>query len=237
MPITVTFNQIERQVSNLLGNILGGDVATADTNYQAAATTANRKEADFPPIAVQDAILNTISELVQVIAETPLHPHRVVIAALTPALASGTTLPATTAGGVPFIGRWGRVYDSADNQLLEPTSIDKIRDFNRFASSIYSGLTLYRYAIQNIFIYHTRTNVIVEGCAWNRPAWAGASLIPFSDNYERPIVFGSVAALAGREWKDSELYAAAKGEWEAAVARIRSFAEPGALTFASSAPS
>jgi len=236
MAILVTYNMIERQVSNQLGLILGGDIATAETNYTAAGTTANRKEPDFPPLAVQDAILSTLGELAQVIAETPLHPDRVDMVALTSALGSGITLPGATAGGVPFIGRWGRVIDSSSNVLLEPMSIDAVRSFLRFSASVYSGKTMYWYAIQNNHIYHTRTAVIVEGCAWNRPTWGGSSLIPFGDTYEWPIVWGAVLRLADREWKDSGLFAAAKGEWEGCLARIRSFADPVALTAAASAP-
>lgn len=235
MAVTVTYNQIERQVSIELGNILGGDVSTADTNYSAAPTTTNRKEPDFPPAAIQDAILATIGELVQSVAETPLHPWRVTIRAVTSALVSGDLLPVTI-GGVPVIGRWGRVTDSSSGLLLQPVDVDAIRSFNRFAASVYSGKNSYWYAIENANIEHTRAAVIVEGCVWNRPAWAGASLIPFSDTCEWPIVWGAVCRLAPREWKEAGLTTFAQSQWDSWITRIRGFADPVVLTGAASAP-
>lgn len=226
MPTTITYNQLERQASNLLGLILGGDttdLTTAETNYLAPATVTNRKEPDWPPAAVQDGLIAAMNDLAQAIASTRMHPHRIDMSTVTANLPNNSSMPSAPLSGIPFIGRWGSVIDSTENVALEEADKARVLSAIRYASTVYSGKNFYLYCIEENKIFHTRANVYVRGCSWQSPTWGGASLIPFSDTFESAIVNRAVMLLAPREGKYADLWAAAKAVWDAAVADIQSY--------------
>lgn len=226
MATTITYNQLERQVSNLLGLILAGDttdLTTAEANYLAPASVTNRKEPDWPPAAVQDGLIAAMNDLAQAIASTRLHPHRVDMSTVTGSLPDGSSLPAAPLSGIPFIGRWGVVLDSSDNKQLEEADKARVEAIKRYAATIYSGKSFYFYYFEGNQVFHTRTNVYIRGCSWQSPTWGGSSLIPFSDTFESAIVNRAVMLLAPREGKYADLWQAASTVWNAAVADIQSY--------------
>lgn len=226
MATTITYNQLERQVSNLLGLILAGDttdLTTAEANYLAPASVTNRKEPDWPPSAVQDGLIAAMNDLAQAIASTRMHPHRIDMSTVTANLPTNSSMPAAPLSGIPFIGRWGSVIDTATNLPLEEVDKARVLSINRHASTIFAGKTFYYYCIEENRIFHTRANVYVRGCSWQSPTWGGSNLIPFSDTFEAPIVNRAVMLLAPREGKYADLWQAAKAVWDAAVADIQSY--------------
>lgn len=230
-----SYGKIESQVSNLLGAIVGIDMASAGTNYSAAASTTNRKNPDFPIPAVQDAIVNAVTDVVLAIAETPRHPERMNYLGITAALANRSSVPATDSLASPFVGVKGRVYDSVNSKSLLPDDLEAIRSFNEH-TNVYSGFTAYWYAYNNNIIEHTRANVIIEGCVWSRPTFVTANNIPLSDIHEEAVVQRAVMHLCQREAAYLELWNAAQTIWDDHIGRIRALGAPEVNTEANAAP-
>ena len=235
--MSFTYGTIERQVSNLLGLIVGATMSDAGTNYSATASTSNRQNPDFPIPAIQDAIVNAVTEIVRTIAETPRHPERADYRDVSGSLANRATLPTTGSGGTAFIGIFGRVYDASNSKSCLPMSLDEVRNFNEFSSTVYSGYTPYWYAYNGAAIEHTRTNVIIEGCVWTRPTYATASNVALRDYHEKPLVHGAIVHLAPREGAYQELWMDSKAIWETHLAQIRAIGIADLTTDAQGAPS
>lgn len=236
--MAITYGKLESEVSLLLGNIVGDDVADANTNYAAAASTSNRLNVDFPPTAVQDAVLATIDEIMYTIFATPRHPERAGFVAFSSALTSGAPIPQADAGGTNiFNGVIGIVRDASTSVICTPVDMDQIASYNLFKSSIYTGFALYHYAIQGDRIYHTRTTVNVELPCWSRPTWSAGNNIPLLDYHERAIVMGAVSQLALSEGKYAGLVSQAADFYSSHLARIKAQGDPLLTTTAESAPS
>lgn len=232
-----TYGAIERQVSNLLGLILGATLADVGTNYSATASTSNRMNPDFPLATIQDAIVNAVTEIVRTIAETPRHPERADFRDVSSALGNRATVPQSGQGGTPFIGRFGRVYDSSNAKSLLPAPLDDVRSFNEFASTIYSGFQPYWYAWNGAAIEHTRTNVFLEGCVWARPTYTTGNDVPLRDYHERALIHGAIVHLAGREAMYQQLFNDSKAIWDEHLTMIRAIGNAELTTDAQGAPS
>jgi hypothetical protein len=237
--MSFTYGKVESQVSNLLGNIVGTDMATADTNYQAVASTANRKNVDFPPTAVQDAIVNTVTELFQLISSTPRHPERQLFIDVTAPLANRAQITRLSAGSLRISGVYGRVYDPSDEETCLPDDLDSIRSYNRFkgAGSVYDGFNTYKYALNGQTIEHTRETVVIEVATWQRPTFSPATSIPVDDYHEWPIVCGAVAKIAPREGSYVRLLEYCAKVWSDHLDHTRSYGALELMTEAESAPS
>ena len=234
---TVTYNQIERQVSNLLGNIAGGLIAATDTNYQAVASTTTRNQADFPPAAVQDAMLAAFSELIFAVAETPHHPERTAIQTDVSALSNGAAIPRTNSlGGLPVIGVPGRVWDTTNGKPLVAAPLDDVINYTQFSTSVYADQDLYLYAFYDQRIYHTRTTVRIDVCGFDRLTYDPTNTIPLHDGYEWAFVCGTVAHLAPREASFQPLLEYCSGIWRDQIQRIRSYVDPSLMTYTQGAP-
>lgn len=232
-----TYGKVESQVSNLLGLIVGADMSTVGTAYSATASTSNRQNPDFPLPAIQDAIIDAVTEIVRAIAETPRHPERVDFRDISGALSNRATLPQNGQGGTPFIGIFGRVYDSSNNKSLLPAPLDDVRNFNEFAATIYSGFTPYWYAWNGAAIEHTRAAIFLEGCVWARPAYVAGNQVPLRDYHERALVHGAVVHLALREGAYQALFGGSKAIWDEHLAMIRAIGNAELTTDAMGAPS
>ena len=237
--MSITYQQIERQVSAALGTITGGVVSTAETNYTATGDTSTRNSADFPPTMVIDAILGAMTDIVSTICETPHHPERAAFAAVTATLANRDTLPRVTSTSAPIIGTFGRCYDATNNNELIPASLDVIRAYNRNPNSMYTamGLNLYYYAFTGNAIEHTRTGVKLDCCTWTRPTFSANSNIPLEDYHERGLVAGAVVMLCPREAAYLDAWQAENAVWQAHLTAIRNLGDPASATDAQTAPS
>lgn len=234
--MSITYQKIERQVAAALGDITGGQVGTAETNYTATGDTSTRSSADFPPTYLIDAILGAMSEIVYAICSTPHHPERTAFGAVTSALANRATLPRVTSTSAPIIGTFGRCYDSTSGYELIPAPVDDIRTFARNPNGIYTGFNLYWYAFDGNAIVHTRSGVILDCCTWERPTFSANSNIPLEDYHERGLVAGAVLHMLPREGAYMEAYQAHNNVWQAHLADIRNLGNPDVATDAQSAP-
>jgi len=234
--MAITFERVIQQVLNRLGAVLGATASTADTNYAASPSTLTVVGPDFLDSHVEDALAATISEIVEAIATTPLHPERQRFADVTGSLANRADIPTTGSGGSRIIGVPRFVRDASDSKAVLPAPLDAVRSFTNFSSTIYSGFTPYWYAINDGRIEHTRTNVVMGVCVYARPT-SFTGNISLNDEHEAALAAGSVAKLALKESMFGALYDGANAEWLAAIAQIRSYQNPLAYGKAQAAPS
>lgn len=234
--MSITYQQIERQVSAALGAIEGGQIATAEGNYTITGNTSTRNSPDFVPSYVVDAILGAMSDIVYTICSTPHHPERTAFGAVTAALANRATLPRVTSTSAPIIGTFGRCYDSTNGYELLPAPVDDIRDFARNPNSMYTGYNLYWYAFDGNAIVHTRSGVILDCCTWTRPTFTAASNIPLEDYHERGLVAGAIIHMLPVEGSYMAGWSAHNAVWQDHLASIRNYGNPLIATDAQSAP-
>lgn len=234
--MAITYDKVTQEVLNLLGAVLGSIASAADTNYTATPSTSTVIGPDFLASQVLDAIVQAQGEIVEAIASTPRHPEREGFADVTVSLANFAAIPRTGSGGATIIGVPGFVRDASDSIACLPTDLDKVRDFNRFSSTVYSGFSPYWYAINGNRIEHTRTNVVIEVCVYTRPT-TFTSNIALDDWHESGLVQGAVAKLALKESSFAELYQGANAMWMAHLAQIRNYAQPELYGMATAAPS
>lgn len=234
--MAITFERVIQQILNELGAVLGATATAADTNYAASPTTSTVIGPDFVPSHVNDALAATLGEIAEAIASTPHHPERQRFADVTVSLANRAAIPQVGVTTARIIGIPGFVRDASNAEALIPDTLDRVRDFNSFALTVYSGAEVYRYVINAGRIEHTRTNVVMEVCVYTRPtSFTGA--IALDDWHESGLVWGTVAKLALKESMFAELAQSANAAWTAHLAQIHSYQDPALYGKAQAAPS
>lgn len=233
MPIT--YQKVVQQVLNELGAVLGATAIAADANYVAAPTTSTVIGPDFTPSMVNDAVASALGEIVEAIASTPHHPERQRFADVTVPLLNHAAIPDVGDGGDHIIGIPGFVRDAVDEEACLPASLDAIRSFNRFPA-IYADQDPYLYCINGGRIEHTRTNVVIEVCVYERPTTFIGD-IDLDDWHESGLVWGAVVKLAPKESMFADLYASAKVCWNDHLTEIRNYGNPELYGMATAAPS
>jgi|SRR5262245_907558 len=231
-----TYESVINQVLNRLGAIKGATAADASTNMAASPSTSTVIGPDFVPNMVEPALASTISEIVEAIASTPLHPERQRFADVTGSLANLDAIPVTGSGGSRVIGVPRFVRDASNSKALLPAPLDAIRSFNEHSATIYASFGPYKYAINDGRIEHTRTSVIMGICVFTRPT-SFTGNIGLNDEHEGGLVAGTVVKLAPKESLFMPLRDAANDEWTAHIAQIRSYGNPLAYGKAQAAPS
>ena len=234
--MAITYNKVTQEVMNLLAAVAGSNPASADSNYTAAPSPATASGPDFVPAHVLDAIVACQGEIVEAIASTPLNPERGRYADVTTSLANRAAIPQTGSGtGKLIIGVPGVVRDSADAETLLDAPLDAIRNFNRFASTVYASFSAYLYSIHAGQIEHTRPSVIIEVCVYERPTSLNGN-IDLNDWHEGGLVQGAVAKLALKESMFGDLYQGASAAWAGHLAEIRNYGNAELYGKAAAAP-
>lgn len=137
----------------------------------------------FSLTAIQDAVLQAEEAFALTIASTANHPWRRFLGALTSNLADKALLPTLDAGAKQIIGSWGAIRDSSDSTPLLLKDLATIDRRVRNSNSHYT-IPVYWYAFDNAIIRHTRTNVVIEVCSYDRATQStallanGAMLLP-----------------------------------------------------------
>lgn len=234
--MATTWNSIFQQIAHLLGAVAGTSVADAEANYIAAISATTLDDTDFTPTPIKDAAVGALMKIAETISEYPLHPEWRDFRDLTADIASGDLIPKLGEGGAARIGRIGSVLDSSDSRSLKRATLDEVRDYNRFKTTIYAQHLPYKFATDADRIEHTRTNVKIEVFCFERPTDFSAN-IPLRDTHERPIVCGGVKELAPKENMYRDLFEMCNGIYMAHLEGIRALGDPQAYTEAAAAPS
>ena len=235
--MSLAYSKVINEVLNLLGAVAGATAASADANYTASPSTSTVDGPDFLPNQVVDAIFAAQGEIAEAIASTPLHPERTRYADVTSSLANRASIPRTGSGTSKLIiGIPGVVKDASTSKPLLPMALDAVRSFNEFSSTVYNGFSAHWYAINSGQVEHTRTNVIIEVCVYERPTSSSGN-IDIDDHHEGGLVQGAVAKLALKEAMFAELYQGANTMWQAHIAQIRNYSNPSLYGKSQAAPS
>lgn len=164
----MSYHRVIAQVA-LKGNMLSGPVAASlATSYETLPLTqANFKSTNFSFQSMKDYLRVTENEIALAVANNEKHPWRSILADQTTALASGATIPAVGASGLPIIGLYGGVNDATNGKPLESNyTFGEIRALIDNPGS-WRKLNVYEFAMIHPQIQHTRTTVKVDVCVWD----------------------------------------------------------------------
>lgn len=197
--MATSIETVLRQAILRVNGIVGTSAATLQASYVTTPlTTTQVDSADFPFAAYRDAFHAVESRLASAIASVGNHPWGRILQSQTADIAHEAAIPATNAAGDPVIGVYGAVFDSTDGTQCTEMAMDDIRIAVRNAGS-WVLVPIYGYKIDGRRIFHTRTNVKIDVCTYNRTTQAAlgitaAMLLP--DALEEALVAGIVSLLA-----------------------------------------
>ena len=160
------YRYVIKQVGARILALQGGQAAAAATAYDATTWASAR----FPVNLIVDTITDAVGNFAQVIAETAEHPFRRYLQAQTANIAHKGQIPATDSGGKDIIGIYGAVRDATDSIPLTEKPLQYITRCVRLRAGGELGLPVYHFARVDGRLYHTRDNVIVEVCSFDRDA-------------------------------------------------------------------
>lgn len=168
--MAVTYEKVLRAAALRVNALVGATAAALETSYATSPlTSAQFDSADFPFTAFKDGALSVESKLANAIANVGNHPWRSVLASTTATITHGNVIPAVDVDTVPIIGVLGSVYDGSDGTVCTEMALDDIRIAKRNANS-WLLAPVYGYKIDGRRIFHTRTNVKIDVCIYNRAA-------------------------------------------------------------------
>lgn len=198
--MATSFQTIIRQAAIRINGIAGATSALLETAYTTSPlTTTQVDSADFTLSVLKDALLAVESKLATAIANTGNHPWRRILQSQTADIAHEAQIPSTDASSNQIIGIYGAVYDSSDGTPLSEMPMDDIRIAVRNANS-WLLVPVYGYKIDGGRIFHTRTNVKIDVCTYNRTTQATSigtltNNILLPDALEEAYVSGIVSML------------------------------------------
>lgn len=196
--MATSIETVLRQAILRVNGIVGTSASTLQTNYTTSPlTTTQVDSADFPFASYRDAFHSIESRLASAIASVGNHPWRRVLQSQTADIAHEAAIPSTNAAGDPIVGVYGAVFDSTDGTQCTEMAMDDIRIAVRNANS-WVLVPIYGYKIDGGRIFHTRTNVKIDVCTYNRTTQAAlgitaSMLLP--DPLEEALVAGMVSLL------------------------------------------
>jgi hypothetical protein len=187
------------RINALIGTAAG---ALETTFLVRPLTSANFQSTVFSFTDVKYALINAEEKLAHAIASTSGHPWRAtpVFAGVTASIANEAALPAVSSiGAGQIIGELGSVHDATDGTVCTEKPLAVIRRRVRNAASFPTGSNIYHYHIDGNRIYHTRTNVVIDVCVYNRAtqlaALTGNADILLPDVLGEAYVCGAVSYL------------------------------------------
>jgi hypothetical protein len=210
--MAVAYGKILLEAGLRVNALVGATSSTLETTLTNAVSAASFDSADFPLTALKDTCLLVEEKLVIAAASFRVkevsptgvvfyrhHPWRSSISSATSNLAHKAPLPSVDSSSNKIVGVWGDVYDSSDGTALDEWTLSDIQAAVRNANS-WVITPQYGYRIIGNRIHHTRTNVIIDVCTYNRTTRQTAidtltnpTLLP--DAAEEAMVCGIVSML------------------------------------------
>lgn len=161
MPIP--YESIKVQAALKLAQIKGATQAELETYYTGAWASA-LDGAEIPITGFRDQILMIEKTFAEAIGDNPSHPARSLLYGASVALSTGDAIPNTSSASYEWVGVFDSVVDSDDGLPLTAQPIQTINDLNNV---YYDDTAFYYYAMFGNNIYHTRDEVILQGCVWD----------------------------------------------------------------------
>jgi hypothetical protein len=168
----VSINTIIRQASLRINGIAGSLPADVEAAY-VTTPLPSIDSADFPLSFFRDTCLAVESKLATAIASyrdektRALHPWRSLLLSQTAAIPNRGTIPSVDSGGNQIIGVLGSVFDALDSEMCDEMPLDDVRIAVRNSGNWLKS-NVYAFALVGNRIEHTRTNVKIDVCTYNR---------------------------------------------------------------------
>lgn len=202
-----SYRTVFRQVALRVNALVGTDTAGIETSYIDTTLTSGTDidSVIFPYTSIKDALLSAEEEIVACIAGQTDHPYRAFFHNVSGNLANGAVLPTVDGSGQtnPVVGVPGTARDTTDSIVCTAQPLSVIKNIRRNSGSFLIS-DYYYYNITGNRINHTRTNVILDLCVYNRATQetaltaslantTGNSVLP--DALEFMLMCGSVSRL------------------------------------------
>jgi len=162
----MTYNEILRKIGLPILAIRGGQVAAVETNYLAL----NWDSARFPLSFVKDCLADAAVNFAMVIAETANHPWRAYLESATANVAHEAVLPVLDSDGKPMLGVYGAILDAENSEPLTEKPLEYVQRVRRLKASSQLYGQYYHFQRVGTRLYHTRDNVKVQVCVFDREA-------------------------------------------------------------------
>jgi len=193
------------QVALRSGQLEGQDQESLEWTYDHDLLVGFLDGAEVPYSAIKDSILDAEALLAEVIANDGNHPGRRFLTAQSSTVASQDPIPTAESGGDEFIGVFSGIYDATDGEQLTEGSIGEIRRALRGSATWMSLTTIYKYHMTAEKIFHTRTNVVFEGCAWDRDTQetafeTAAGTSPLPAGWVNLLIVTALSTLSQEAW-------------------------------------
>jgi hypothetical protein len=166
--MATTYNTILRQIAVAVNSLSGATAAALQATYATVPlTSANFQSSILPFGNLKDHMLNGISKIVTNAANDGNHPYRAALISQTTSLAYGDEV-ITNSSSVPIVGVWGAARDADTGQVLTKANLSQIRARVTNPSSMFK-LPVYWWARDDVRVYHTVDDVIIDVVAYARP--------------------------------------------------------------------
>lgn len=198
--MATSYDRVIKNAALRVQAIAGTTASTLETSYLVTPiTTTQLDSADFPLTPLKDTCLLVEEKLAHAIANVGNHPWRSALAGVTASIAHEGVIPVVDTNTKSIIGVLGSVYDASDGTVCTEKPLEVIRRRVENAGTFHL-VSVYNYKIDGRRIYHTRTNVVIDVCVYDRTTQAtaidtltNAMLLP--DALEEAMVCGMVSLL------------------------------------------
>jgi len=211
--MAVAVEKVLRSAAIRINGIAGTTAATIEAAYITTPITATQLDSpDFPLTPLKDTFLLVEEKLVNAVAGFKVkevspagvvsyryHEWRTSITTQTDNIAHLGAIPSTDASSNKIVGVYGSVFDATSNIACEEMPIQDIRIAVRNANS-WLVSPIYGFHVVGNRMHHTRTNVKMDVCTYNRSTRATAidtltNPILLPDAAEEAYVCGMVSLL------------------------------------------
>jgi len=179
----------------------GDNQSELEASYTTGYTDLDGKQ--VPASGLVDAVIAVEAEIAELIANDRNHPYRAALYGRSSDLASEDLIPSVSNGNIEFIGMFSGVNDATDHLPVTEGAIQEIWRYLRRGASRYTT-DIRKYKMFNGRIYHTRTNVYLEGCVFSRTAalarFSSSDLSPLPISVESLWVARTLQFLAQEGW-------------------------------------
>lgn len=211
--MATSWNSVIRNAALRINAIAGSTSAALEAAYiTTPLTTTQVDSADFPLSVLKDTAVLVEEKLVNAVASFRVkqvsptgvvtyryHEWRTSITTQTANIAHLGAIPAIDSSSNKIIGVYGSVFDASDNIACEEMTLQDIRIAVRNAN-LWLVSPVYGFHIDGNRMHHTRTNVKMDVCTYNRTTrqtsidtLTNAILLP--DAAEEAYVCGMVSML------------------------------------------
>lgn len=195
-----TWDKIQRQVLLRSNQLQADTAASLAANYvvpDIGDTEMGDRATEFPKVAVDDAILNAADRLVGMIGMDKNSPFRNYFAGVTSNVASGAVIPAVSSFAKNRVGVIGDVRDSATGKKLVAKEYQDVIGIPNMTIMCEP----HWYYTDNVRIWHTRTNVVIDIVTWDKLDQLSAMAdnprgdCPFPEELHEALVCGALSYI------------------------------------------